>query len=328
MRTAVVLLSVPAPDGATRFVDQVVAAEGPEVHFLFFSWRRLLTSTFDVFHVHWPEHILRSHRFGRHALKGLLLLLVLESFRLRGIKVVRTMHNLEPHDGSSAWERYVMGRLDRATDAFIVLNPDTGVPTSAPVHLIRHGDYRTKFAGLPRRARVAGRLAFCGLIRPYKNVTGLVEAFEALPAGSASLHVVGGVSGAYGRLVAGLVEHTPGVTGTLRFVSDEVLVEEVTSAELVVLPYTEMHNSGMVLVALSLERPVLVPSTSANMALRDEVGHEWVHTYTGPLSTRHLRSALAAVSSSPIAGPALSGRDWSTVAEKHRAVYTQLADSE
>ena len=119
------------------------------------------------------------------------------------------------------------------------------------------------------------------------------------------------------------------ITALLRFVSDEELVDEITSSSLVVLPYREkMHNSGVVLVALSLGRPVLVPASPTNQALRDEVGEQWIIQYEGELTPEILTRALQDVASrSPEAEPALSDRDWKHVGELHHRAYVRARES-
>ena len=53
------------------------------------------------------------------------------------------------------------------------------------------------------------------------------------------------------------------------------------------------------LLALSLDRPVLVPANPVNDRLAEEVGPVWVQRYAGALTAEVLTSALAAVRSGP-----------------------------
>ena len=86
----------------------------------------------------------------------------------------------------------------------------------------------------------------------------------------------------------------PEITAVLEFVSDERLVDEVARAQLVVLPYIEMHNSGTLLVALSVGRPVLVPRGCVNGTISAEVGDGWVVQYEGELTAADLAMGLEA----------------------------------
>jgi hypothetical protein len=101
----------------------------------------------------------------------------------------------------------------------------------------------------------------------------------------------------------------------------------VTEAELVVLPYRDVHNSGAALLALSLDRPVLVPDNEVTAELAAEVGPGWVHRYDGELTAETLRRALSAVREERRAPrPDLSGREWDGAAAAHVAVYRQARD--
>ncbi|MBM4515638.1 hypothetical protein GS432_01345 [Rhodococcus hoagii] len=60
------------------------------------------------------------------------------------------------------------------------------------------------------------------------------------------------------------------VSSALGFAPDADLVREISMSEMVVLPYRFMHNSGAVLLALSLDRPVLVPDNEVNRCSRSK----------------------------------------------------------
>jgi len=112
------------------------------------------------------------------------------------------------------------------------------------------------------------------------------------------------------------------ISAVLDFVPDDVLAQEICEAELVVLPFREMYNSATILLALSLDRPVLAPRTPANELLNDEVGPAWIHLYDGELTAAGLVTALHQVRAIPRQQrPRLSQRDWETVGRRHREAY-------
>jgi len=320
----VALQSLAPPNGTTRFVDQVVDGAAPEVRILFFSWRAALTARYDVFHVHWPEFLVRDRRRLRALLRRVALRALLLRLRLRRVPIVRTAHNLAPHEAGTAAERRALARVDRRTDVFIRLNPTTELPPGARGTTILHGHYRDRFAGTPLPEPVNGRILYFGLIRPYKGVETLLAAFRSLPDRDLELRVVGRPSGGLREVVEREEALDDRIGSVLRFVSDEELVREVGGASLVVLPYREMHNSGALLVALSLDRPVLVPRSPSNEALAAEVGPGWVRMYDGDLDADVLRDAAAAVRAEPRSGrPRLEGRDWTTLGEQAYRTYLE-----
>jgi beta-1,4-mannosyltransferase len=324
-----VLQSFPQPRPTTNpYLTQLARALPPPVEVRCFSWRAALAGRYDVLHVHWPENLLRSPRRSRALARRAAVALLLVVLRARRVAVVRTVHNLEPHEPPSAVERALLGALDRATTLRVRLNAATPVTDPTRSRTIPHGHYRDWYAAQPVPASIPGRLVSIGLIRPYKGVEALTEAFTRLTDDEVpglTLHVVGRPTTAALRdHVLSAAAGDPRITPVLDHVADDVLAAEVGQAELVVLPYTHLHNSGALLLALSLGRPVLVPAGATTAALAEEVGPGWVHTYDGPFDARVLAGALERVRSGPRAPrPDLSGRDWPAVGRLHAAAYAE-----
>lgn len=317
-----VLHSLAPPDGTTKYVDQMTESAPDTVDVAYFSWRRALRGDYDVLHVHWPEFLLRARtarkRIGkRQAMRATLLLA-----RARRIPIVRTVHNLHPHETGGRAERRILDAVDKQTDVFIRLNPTTQLEPWMKGVTILHGHYRDRFAQYAHAAREPGLVLYFGIIRPYKNVERLIEVYTARDRPGTRLRVVGSPSPDLRDRIAALADAHPSVSARLAFVDDAELVAEITAASLVVLPYAEMHNSGAALVALSMDRPILVPRTPSNTALADEVGGEWVIQYDGELTDAVLSEALAATATIPAGTrPRLDGRDWYEVGRRHRDVY-------
>ncbi|GIG28930.1 glycosyltransferase [Cellulomonas marina] len=311
------------PDGRTaQYADQVTAGMGPSVDVRWFSWRRGLTTRYDVLHLHWPEQLLRGgNRVSTWANRAAFVVLVLRC-RLLGVPMVQTAHNVRPHEPRPGVEEHLLRWYRRHLSAVVRLNASTPPQPGTVDVLVGLGHYRQAFARHPQPPSVPGRLLSFGIIRPYKNVPALLAAFAGLD-GDVSLHVVG--RAADDEVRRGVVEaaaRDPRVRATLDFVGDDVLVREVCESALVVLPYREMNNSGAVLVALSLARPVLAPRSAVNEELVREVGPGWLHLYDGDLTTRHLREALAA--GVPPGEPRLVDRDEATVGARHAALFHLL----
>jgi beta-1,4-mannosyltransferase len=187
---------------------------------------------------------------------------------------------------------------------------------------ILHGHYKDRFKQHRLPERVAGRLLYFGLIRPYKGVESLIETFSRMPDHNLNLRIVGKPYPAQGSMVRKACQDDPRISARLEFVDDASLVQEIGQAELVVLPYKEMHNSGALLVALSLGRPVLVPHSTANSLIAEEVGESWLLTYEDKLTEEVLRDALVkARRLAPYGTPDLKDRDWNVVGEAHYRAY-------
>ena len=286
-----------------------------------------LFGRWDVLHVHWPEVIFRRGSAAKSAAGMAVFFLLLLRARLTGRAVVRTIHNLQPHEDADPLGRALLRLCDRMTTLWIRLNPVTEPPGSGPVTTILHGHYRDWFAAHGKRAPISGRLLFFGQVRPYKGISELIAVFTGTPGDALTLAVVGQPNSAPYRDELAAAAHDPRISLRLEFVSDEELATEVSSAELVVLPYLEMHNSGALLLALSLGRPVLVPESPVTAALAAEVGALWVQRFNGSLTTQRIQDALAAVTNSAafegIGEPDLTLRDWPRIADLHLEAYEE-----
>lgn len=321
-----VLHSLRPPDGKTRYIDQMIAGAPSEVSVLTFSWPRALFGSYDVFQIHWPEFLVRHRtRLGSITKRALTRLLLLR-LRLTRTPLVRTAHNLVPHESGDRAERKLLDAVESRIAYWIALNPTTVLPTKASGSVILHGHYRGRFAK-DERPPVTGRILQFGLIRPYKGVERLIEVFGDLSRPELSLRIVGKpIDEEIRREVEARAARDPRVGLSLAFVPDDALAREVGAAELVVLPYREMHNSGVALVALSLDRPILVPRSPSSEALRREVGSEWVQLFDGELTPQVLEAAIDRAAEIVGAGsvPDLRDRDWETVGERHADVYRQV----
>jgi hypothetical protein len=108
----------------------------------------------------------------------------------------------------------------------------------------------------------------------------------------------------------------------LDFLSDDRMALYLRAADLVVLPYRAIQNSGSAILALSADRPIVVPALGAMSELAAQVGDEWVHTYSGEFSAEVLTESLGWLKSRDRArSPDLSDLDWHRIALLTMAAY-------
>ncbi|MBO3100543.1 glycosyltransferase [Cellulomonas fengjieae] len=293
---------------------------------LFFSYGRALRGGYDVVHLHWPETRLSGRTRPRRIVRRALAFAFLARVRLFRVPIVRTVHNLELPTGMTRLDYLYLRLVDRWTTLRIGLNETTPLPPGTPAVTILLGHYRDWFAGAAHEEAQAGRIGYAGLVRRYKNVEGLVAAFVEAHAQdeTLSLVVAGKPSTAeLERDVRAAAAGDDAVTFDLRYLDDADLVRVVTSCELVALPFRHMHNSSTILLALSLDRPVLVPRNDANAAIAAEVGPGWIHMFDGDLSGRQLQDAVRAARLPRSDRADLSRRGWAAVGTAHRDAYVR-----
>ena len=64
------------------------------------------------------------------------------------------------------------------------------------------------------------------------------------------------------------------------------------AADVVVLPYRAIQNSGSAVLALSADRPVVVPALGAMRELQVVAGSDWVRCFDGDFDDRELQASL------------------------------------
>ncbi|MEW2012571.1 MULTISPECIES: glycosyltransferase family 4 protein [Microbacterium] len=295
-----------------------------DLEVLTFDYRTALLGRYDVVHAHWPELMVDGHRaIGRWSRRALAALTVLR-WRITRTPVVRTVHNLERPQGISRFDHAVLSGIDAATTLDIALNDRTPLREGVPQTVIPHGHYRDWFAAHPDPAAVPGRVAYVGLIRRYKGVEDLIDAFTQWDEPSVSLHIAGRPTSPD---LAAALQTAAASDGRIsidpRFLDDADFVSSIRSAELIVLPYRHMHNSGTALAALSLDRPVLVPDNAVNRALAKECGPRWVHLFQDSITAADIERAWKE-SRSVSGAPDLSRREWAAAGVHHLEAFRRV----
>ena len=320
----------------------VIQEQGVEV--AEFSKASVMSSHWDVWHMHWPQWLLKkksAYRLGRSVRKQLALI---DRVRARGTKVVWTIHNLQPHEQKYPFleQRFWVG-FARRTDAVISLS-ETGLALAReryralaekPGIVIPHGHYRGVYPNLLDRGEARRKLAIdpgarvianFGQIRPYKNVPHLVRVFRDCEDPKAVLLICGRpLDSGVEQEVRAAAGGDPRVRFFLDYIPSDRIQLYLKSADLLVFPYSEVLNSGCALLGLSFDRPLLVPNLGAMAELQDRVGASWMQVYDGALDSRTLVQALAwSQSAERGAQPDLDRLDWRTLGDQTIKVYRDL----
>jgi beta-1,4-mannosyltransferase len=306
-------------------------------------WRTLL-GQYDILHVHWPEVYVADRNPFIAVIGSLGLLFIVCWCRMRGAKVIWTVHNLEAHHRTRPrMEKRLMRLFTRVLSGYIALT-DHGrrevrrrFPSleSIPGFVIPHGHYRGAYPSSIGRAEARRRLEipeaakmvlFFGTIQSYKNVPALVRAFRELKVPNIVLHVVGSCRS---RREQDLLKREAGQDSRIRLDFGFVPRAEVScffeASDLVVLPFAEILNSGTALLALSFNRPILVPEKGAMSELQFCAGTDWVQTYDGSLTRDKLARALdwASKPIRPKVAP-LDSLDWDYLGQKTAEAYRAI----
>lgn len=299
-------------------------AETPGVEHLRFDRRRALFGRLDAIQFHWPETLFGSGSGAKAFARRIYATALRVRISTGRVAVIRTVHNVELPRDVSPWQRRYLEWVERRADHRIVLNDLTDLPAGANSTLIPHGHYRDWFAEVEKVDARPDTLGFVGLVRRYKGVEDLVRVFREthLTAPQLRLRVAGNpTSEGIAEEVRASSAGDDRIELDLRYLSEPDFARAVMSSAGIVLPYRFMHNSGTVLAALSLDRPVLVPRTAVNEALATEVGPGWITMFDDDLEASDLLSFAEAIRTLPMHGPDLSARDWDRAGIAHREAF-------
>ncbi len=258
----------------------------------------------------------------------------------RHTPLVLTAHDVLPREPRAGQLR-AQRRLYERVDAVVVhsehgaarLRDELGIDP-AKLHVIPHGAF-AQLAAQPHEqplplelAAVERPVVLCfGLIRPYKGIDVLLEAWRGIE--DAELWIVGLPKQELAPLRAAA---PPGVRFVPRFVADDELPAYFRRADLVVLPYREIDQSGVLFTALAFGSPLLLtavggfPEVAATgaaelvapgdpAALHDAL----VRLLADPAERERLAAAARAAAAGPYA--------WDEIAARHLALYRALASS-
>ena len=133
-----------------------------------------------------------------------------------------------------------------------------------------------------------------GLVRRYKNILILISCFREMADPNAALIVAGECNDEkLANEIREAASSDARVTVDLTFVPRERVQIFLRAADVVVQPYSVVLNSGSTLLALSFDRPILVPRQGSLRELEEHFGPDWVLTYDGLLTSRRLAEAGA-----------------------------------
>ena len=266
----------------------------------------------DCIHLHWIKHSynpsrknIRSYffkrlienRFVRALLDVICLInlsLALLLAKLTGKTIVFTVHDLFKFGKQSlrgrmqVWiARYVVFLL---SDSVHVHNHHSRKLIRAiykrknGISVIPHGNYIGRYPNQVSKTEARLRLGlpgdafvylFLGLLRPYKGLEDLFEAFETVEWPGARLLVAGRVFGvdSYESRLLDLTRSNSKIMLVPEFIADEAIQLYMNACDVFVLPYKDITTSGAAALALSFGRPIIAPAiTSFPEVITSEVG--------------------------------------------------------
>ena len=196
-------------------------------------------------------------------------------FRMLGLKIVWTIHNILPHvPGIKDRERgqWFFNRADKKIIHFESNIPELeqklGIESNRDLHVIPHAEYAIFPNDISRESArrklgisLESRVLLCfGLVRKNRGYKYFIEAIEKLGNNYTGVIVGKPDNKSEGSMIERKAEQLSNLKVDLRWVADYEVQIFMNASDVVVLPYTHVTTSGVAMLAFSFSKPVIATS--------------------------------------------------------------------
>lgn len=301
------------------------------------AWRKC-----DIWHFHHPDTVVFPRSFYQALAETLCMRVLLWLARLRGIKLIWTIHDLKSHDGfHPKLERWFWSYFTQHLDAVVSLTDDGlkkakhRFPAIAkvPDYIVPHGSFRGIYPNNMSKAEAREKLGIganqtvilhYGLARNYKSLPTLIEVFDEAALRDPILLIAGRVVDK--NLKAKILESAslnPRILPHCEWIAFKETQIYFNAADLVALPYRDIQNSGTAFLALSFNRPVLLPNKGSMQELRHHFGADFVELYEEPLTPEVLEEAAEWACAFRRNAVDWSDHEWFDIGSRTTQIYEQ-----
>jgi glycosyltransferase involved in cell wall biosynthesis len=233
----------------------------------------------DVMHFDWVERYFRFRLLPLGWLTAVIFLGEVMIVRyLLGCRIVWTMHEFLVHDSlHPQLEQWVQQRFARMCDWIRVFAPSTVKRTAAYLNIdpdifrvLMMGSYIDCYPNTVSAAEARAALSIpsdtfvllcLGVMRPYKGIDLLVQAFRQQPQAHWRLLIVGPPRvPQFVEAVKQLAQGDERIAIIDRFVAESDLQLYLNACDVVALPFRQIENSSSAMLGMSFARPVLAPT--------------------------------------------------------------------
>lgn len=246
----------------------------------------------DILHLHWLHSFIacRVPNPIYSAIKLLRFVSIVVLLKLTGVKIVWTAHNLKSHDSLyPLLDRictFTIAKLART----IIVHSDTAkieITTNFRLHnkgkviVVPHGNYLGYYENHINQVEARKLInisnpslvfLFLGLIRPYKGVLEMIEAFKRLHDDKLQLAIAGKVSSDELYQQISQQSENSNIMFVPGFVPDDRLQVYMNACDVVVFPYQEVLTSGAAILAMSFGKACIAPRIGCFQDVLDDSG--------------------------------------------------------
>ncbi|PSN20056.1 glycosyl transferase group 1 [filamentous cyanobacterium CCP5] len=236
------------------------------------------TKKVNLVHLHWLHKYSHAYNKPKSILRVIKFICGLIVLKISKVKIVWTAHNIKDHES-------VFPLADRICNEAVATLADAIIAHSEAakreisehfiqinqekVFVIPHGNYLSSYENTLNQEAARRRLnlpqsafvfLFFGLIRPYKGILELVQAFKELNCEDAYLLIAGSSKDdALTQQIGEEAENNSRIQFHPGFVPDEKIQVYMNAANAVVLPYRNFLTSGALVLSMSFGRTCIAP---------------------------------------------------------------------
>jgi len=228
--------------------------------------------------------------------------------RLLGVQLVWTVHNKYHHERYYVRIEYILNIVAANVVHTLTVKCPSAKKTISEIYHVRNnskiavipdGSYIDAYPNTVKKSDARKHLdigdkfvyLYFGLIRPYKGVEELVEAFKSIESQDIELWIVGNPkTDAIRKRIISKTAKDQRIHTTLEYVPDEDIQYYMNAADVLVLPYQDILNSGSVYLGLSFGKPIIAPRIGcipSSMSTKNTLLYN-------PAGTKRLKNALCA----------------------------------
>lgn len=274
-------------DGIRGGDIEVITQENPLPFMPFIH--HILFGNIDILHIHWTHpYFLFGSKNSIYKIPGIKVIVLLAAIwftvqvQIAGMfcdRVVWTVHNKHNHEQRYLQvDHWVSRQVAEVADVVHAWDENTaqevselfGIPRSS-IECVPHGNYIPVYDDnkilSPEEARQELGLGdfqriflYFGMIRPYKNVIGLMEAYSRIESDACLLIAGNPVDNRLREEINELAADDPRIKLDLRYIPDEEVPKLFTACDAAIFPYKNIFNSGSVILAMSFGCAFLAPA--------------------------------------------------------------------
>ncbi len=299
----------------------------------------------EVLHLHWVNSLIGPVLWSPNALKRTTRLALLAAdvllLRLRGKRVVWTIHNLVAHESRNPALEIVARRLLARCCSHLILHSHSALERLEQAYrtrlrhkanVIPHGNYDGCYLADPDRTQQLKQrfgiteahttLLFFGAVREYKGVLKLIEAFSAARGAQLRLLIAGNANPpALQERIVAAAKADARILTWLGFVDDEWVAPLFALCDVVVVPFERTLTSGSTVLAMTLGKATLLADEARVFDLVDDSSALFFDTLTALTAAIEGLDKAGLVQMGVRARRAAERLDWGGIAKATRAAY-------